>query len=495
MVRQTPKRDRDLRSVAAPRSLGARRDEGFWLDLQRKAGNASVSALIAQIAEAGATVQREAVPATAPSPVGAQLPDWDDHQLAAIQRQLRRIGLYHLAIDHIFGRGTEAGLVEAYGGDAWRGLEPEAIIDQLKNVPTPKKGAQHKFRYGQLFKDGVLDMTVGLGFTEEMVTLPDGTRKPYYLTLIPQFEQVLVDERGFKKDIAVAEKVLKKAGRTLDASATGEFFVLENALVYKPPIGDPRFVHVVVRLLANTSGSAGGAASAAFTEGMAESDVSYYTGHGRYGSGPDFDKIFDRFELLDADGSVTQPYDGGDYEKLGHDLAKEGAPFGRSDFDQFLFRVKHNRINVFTSDLGNVYLNPKRREREFGAKLIYWALERDGKKPITGKEGALAKAAVINPEHKYHVDVFDGCRTRDYETSIHGTAGQDTGSTDIIETTRTVGFKAEAATFAAFLDSIIGQHSAEQVVKDMNNALKEHEKGYKGAAFEASGKKYDPTGG
>jgi len=191
---------------------------------------------------------------------------------------------------------------------------------------------------------------------------------------------------------------------------------------------------------------------------------------------------------------VTKPYDGGDYEVLGRDLGREGKAFGRSDFDQFLWRVKHNRINVFTSDLGNVYLNPKRREREFGAKLIYWALERDGKKPITGKGGALEAAAAAHPEHKYHVDVFDGCRTRDYETSIHGTAGQDTGSTDIIQTKRTVGFLAESATFAAFLDSIIGQHSAETVIKDMNDALKAKESHYSGAAFETSGQKYDPTG-
>lgn len=453
-----------------------------------------MSALIAQLAEHGGTIQREAVPATAPSPAETQLPDWDDHQLATIQRQLRRLGLYHMAIDHIFGRGTEAGLVEAYGGNDWRKLDPETIISQLTKVPASKHGARQKFRYGELFKDGVLDMTVGLGFTEEKVTLPDGTRQSYYLTLIPQFEQALVGERGFKKDIGLAEAVLKKAGRNLDAKAAGEFFVLQNALVYKPPVGDPRFVHVVVRLVAEAGGASGGQAAEAFTEGMAESDVAYYTGHGRYGSGPDFDKDFERFDLLDAKGSVTKTYDGGDYEKLGHDLGREGRPFGRSDFDQFLWRVKHERINVVTSDLGNVYLNPKRLEREFGAKVTYWALQRDGKQPITGKGGALAAAGAAHPDHKYHVDVFDGCRTRDYETSVHGTAGQDTGSTDIIQTKRTVGFYAEAATFAAFLDSIIGQHTAEQVIKDMNNALKGHEEGYEGAAYEVSGKKYDPTG-
>jgi hypothetical protein len=465
------------------------------LDLQRTAGNASVSALIASLDGSGATaIQREASAAAVMPAAGTTLPDWDDHQLDAIQRQLRRLGFYHMAIDHRFGRGTDAGLVEAYGGTDWRRRDPAVIISELTKVPTPAKGAQHKFRYGEMFKDGVLDMTVGLGFTEEMMTLPDGTRMPYYLTLLPHFEKVLVEERGFKKDKELAEAVLAKTGRALDAKAVGDFYVLQNALIYSPPVGEPRFVHVVVRLLSDKSGGPGGDVGAAFEEGMAKSDVAYYTGHGRYGSGPDFDKDFIKFELLDAAGNITRPYDGGDYEKLGHDLAKEGAPFGRSDFDQFLWRVKRGRITVETSDLGNVYLNPKRREREFGAKLIYWALERDGKKPVTGKAGSLAAAAPANPDHKYHVDVFDGCRTRDYETSIHGTAGQDAGSTDMIQTNRTVGFLAEAATFAAFLDSIVARHSAERVVKDMNNALKAHESHYEGAAFETSGKTYDPTG-
>jgi hypothetical protein len=495
---RNPSRGTHTHAIEPPRVDGsaiAELSPQSLLALQRTAGNSSVSALIAELNPmASPALQREPAAAVAPAPAETEVPDWDNHQLDSIQRQLRRLGLYHMAIDHRFGRGTEAGLVEAFGGNDWRKEEPDVIIGQLTKVKTPKKGAQHKFRYGELFKDGVLDMTVGLGFTEEMVTMPDGTRVPYYLTLLPQFEHVLVDERGFKKDTALAEAVLKQTGRTLDATAVGEFFVLKNALIYTPPVGGPRFVHVVVRLLADKSAGPGGDIGAAFEEGMAQSDVAYYTGHGRYGSGPDFDKNFNKFELLDAAGNVTRPYDGGDYEVLGHDLGREGKPFGRSDFDQFLWRVKHNRINVFTSDLGNVYLNPKRREREFGAKLIYWALERDGKKPITGKGGALEAAAAAHPEHKYHVDVFDGCRTRDYETSIHGTAGQDAGSTDIIQTKRTVGFLAESATFAAFLDSIIGQHSAETVIKDMNNALKAKEPHYSGAAFETSGQKYDPTG-
>ncbi len=489
---------RKSESLIALAALGARveaLDAPGLLQLQRSVGNAGVSAYLAELPSGpGMSIQREVAPAPAAS-AATQVPDWDDAQLDTIQRELRRLGLYKLRIDHIFGPGTQAALVEAFGGEEWRKLSPPEIIDRLRTAPTPARGKrhEHQLRYGEMFKDGILDMTVGLGFTEETVKV--GTEQvPYYQLLIPQFEKVLVGDRGFKKDTTLAEKVLKDAGRDVGAKAVGEFFVLQNALLYTPPAGDTRFVHVVVRLLAQTGAASGGAVAAAFTEGMVESDVAYYTGHGRYGSGPDFDRNFERFELLDHEKNITKSFKGADYEALGYHLAAEGKAHGRSDWDQFLWRVKNDRINVVTADLGNVYLNPKRREREFGAKLMYWALERDHVAPVTGEAGTLAAGAEAHPEHRYHVDVFDGCRTRDYEKSIHGTPGEGAGSTDIIQTHRTVGFLAEASTFAAFLDSLINQQSGEQVIKGMNQMLKEHESHYEGAAFEMSGMKYDPTG-
>ena len=465
------------------------------LQLQRSVGNAGVSAVLADLPGGpGMAIQREVATASAP-PATEKIPEWSDEELDTIQRELRRIGLYKMRIDHIFGGGTQSALVEAFGGHDWRTLKPAEIIERLRTAATPAKGKkhEHELRYGEMYQDGILDMTVGLGFTEETVQV--GTQQvPYYLMLIPQFEKVLIQDHGFTKDHALAETVLKRAGRDIGKAAVGDFYVLEKALSYTPPAADVKTVDAVVRLLASGAGAGGGDVAAAFAEGMVQSDAAYYTGHGRYGSGPDFDRNFERFELLDHDGNITKTYKGGDYEEVGFHLAAEGKPHGRSDWDQFLWRVKNDRINVVTADLGNVYVNPQRREREFGAKLIYWALDRDGVSPVTGPAGTLAAGAAAHPEHRYHVDVFDGCRTRDYEKSIHGTSGQGTGSTDIIQTNRTVGFLAEAATFAAFLNSLIHMQSGEQVIKGMNQELKQHEEGYEGAAYEMSGMKYDPTG-
>ena len=56
---------------------------------------------------------------------------------------------------------------------------------------------------------------------------------------------------------------------------------------------------------------------------MTAGDAAYYSGHGRYGSGPDFDRNFGKFTLLDADGNVEQVIE--DYEVLGEVLAKESG--------------------------------------------------------------------------------------------------------------------------------------------------------------------------
>jgi hypothetical protein len=89
--------------------------------------------------------------------------------------------------------------------------------------------------------------------------------------------------------------------------------------------------------------------------------------------------------------------------------------------------------------------------------------------------GRLAKEATAHPERRYRVLVFDGCRTSDYEKHIRSTGGFDTFSTDVIQTTRTVGFYAEAEAFTGFVDGIIKQYSAEDVIAGMNLMMRTYE--------------------
>ena len=70
----------------------ARRSAGFSMSLQIPAARASTSC------------------------GGTSTPSWPRDKVTAMQRQLRRLGLYSLGIDGLHGRGTDAGLVEAFGG-------------------------------------------------------------------------------------------------------------------------------------------------------------------------------------------------------------------------------------------------------------------------------------------------------------------------------------------------------------------------------------------
>jgi hypothetical protein len=412
------------------------------LGLQRTLGNAGVGAILA----------RQEAPA---------FRSWSEDEVRAIQRELRRLRLYDRGIDGDLGRYTDQGLVEAFGGDSWRTMSAADALDRLKVARRPAGGRGHDFRYGELFKDGLLDITFGIGYMEE-----DGG------TYMAQLEEELATAlagRGFAEDEERAAALLAQAGRA--AGGIGRRFVLEDAMTYSPPAGEPTPIHIVVRLVSNAGGDQGAAALDAFREGMTQGDVAYYTGHGRYGSGPDFDRNFARFSFVDEDGNVTQTLD--DYTVLEHELARQGDPWRR-----FLRLVEQGRLRVDLSNAGNLRLSERNRHSgEFGARLIYWAMEQTGTVAETGAGGRLATEAAAHPERRYRVNVFDGCRTLDYERSIRSTPGFDAHSTDIVETRRTVGFYAEAETFMSFLEGIIGQQSAEEIVRGMNQEMREHEDG------------------
>jgi len=381
-----------------------------------------------------------------------QIPAWTRNQLKAIQVQLKRLGLYQDTIDKIFGPDTESGLVEAFSGNEWRTMLPNKIILRLTKAKavTGRRG-EHKLRYGEMFKDGLLDMTLGIGFDENTKAMKQD--------IIGMKKELL--QHDFKDDSATAMQIYKKFGRFIDNRAFVMYFVLQHPLQYTPPAGATRQVQVVVRLISNTDEKHGGEAATVFKEGMRQSDVAYYAGHGRYGSGPDFDRNM-TFELLNADGTVDRPVS--NYEDLEKILEAESR--SHDPWKQFLWRVNHHRIKVIGFNAGNIYLNYKMMEHEFGAKLMYWNLNRVGAGAplVTGRTGELAAPS----KQQYRLLVFDGCRTKDYLTSIRKISGYDSKSTDIIDTKRTVDSNDDVRTLAAFLSTILKQQSAEQIIRDMD---------------------------
>lgn len=410
---------------------------------------------------------------------------WSREDTRLIQRELRRLGLYRIRVDGVVGPMTESGLVEAFAGDEWRGLDTGTLLERLRAAqPVEGTRGEHALRYGEMFRDGVIDMTLGIGFDEA------GNQ----VSTIERFQEVLA-ERQFIEDRDGAAEIYTQAGRTMGPSAFGRFFVRRDALTYRPPAGEERSIHAVVRLVYTEDGSQGGEASGAFREGMVQSDVAYYTGHGRYGSGPDFDRNMS-YELLDEAGNVTESIE--DYDVLEVRLRNEGRRNGRSAWQQFLWRERRGRINVIGFNAGNVFTNPQNLHAgEFGARLMYWNLRREGGEGATlatGPGGELAAGAEANPERRYRLLVFDGCRTQDYERSIRGTAGFGTHSADVLATRRTVNWGDEVNTLASFLDSVLRQQSAETIVRGMDAQQgPENRGGRPGGAYRGSGMQDNPV--
>jgi hypothetical protein len=387
-------------------------------------------------------------------------PAWTKDELRKIQIELARLGLYRLSIDGIFGARTDDGLVEAFGDNTWRTMTAADVLSRVTAARPPAGGkGEHALRFGEVFADGLFDITLGLGFDE-------AESHKYVASAI---ERSLM-ARSFVVNNALGIQLYRAAGRALPANPFGTFWVRRNALTYKPPAGAARPIQVVVRVVSSPDGTRGAEAANAFKEGLVESDATFYGGHGRYGSGPDFDRNF-TIELFDGTGALEQFFD--DYEKLESYLITEGKPHGRGAWAQFAWRVGNKRVAVHGDNHGNVRLtkdNP--HPGEFGALLMFWNLNQTGTgvAPVTGRGGELDERTRAHPERKYRGAAFDGCRATDYEASLRATPGMDKHVTDTFSSTISLYWNDIAATTTAFLDAILAMQSAEDIAKAMDDA-------------------------
>ncbi|HKR52121.1 MAG TPA: hypothetical protein VJT72_21575 [Pseudonocardiaceae bacterium] len=106
-------------------------------------------------------------------------------------------------------------MVEAFGGDEWRALGAVAVLARLKAATRSPGGSGHDFRYGELFKDGPLDITFGFGFMEELDAAG-------WAALTQEMVTALTS-RGFREDNRRAAALFAASGRTM--SGDGRFFV------------------------------------------------------------------------------------------------------------------------------------------------------------------------------------------------------------------------------------------------------------------------------
>jgi hypothetical protein len=457
------------------------------LAMQRTAGNRAARAAITRWA-AARLLARWPMLGAPPEVKHDACAGWAQDDVRAIQRQLRRLRLYDLLLDGDRGRFTDLGLTEAFGGEEWRTLDAATVLARLEQAKRAAGDGGRTFRFAELFKDGVFDVTFGLGYKEAEVPEEEFNEKSQTAMAETAVATLLAD-RGFVEDGKRAVKLLADAGRAIDDPEFGRWFVKENAATYAPPAGPARTVHAVVRVVRNTARGGGGRARAAFVEGMTRGDLAFYTGHGRYGTGPDFDRNFLQFRLYQPPAKEpVQTLD--DYDVLERELAKHGKPW--TVFKQW---VADGRLEVDFSNAGNLRLVANTPHKsEFGGALMQWALEQQqgGSAAATGAGGALAEGAEKSGRG-YRLLAFAGCRTQDYEQALRGTPGYGAGAADVLETTRTVRSRSDRAgygafVFTAFVDSVLAQVTTQKLVKAVDKAMRENEPEYSGNPFTVTGK-------
>ena len=195
---------------------------------------------------------------------------------------MRRLGLI---VDGDFG-GATARAVIAF--KRFHNIRPAnavvdaatwTALDEAPQVVAPRGriAAGPRPEYDRITEDGLLQITLAVGFDEHGLTPAEHH----------ELERGLTEVRGFTLDPARAAELHEEAGRPPPAEG-GQLFVKENVAT---SLGSP--VHCVLRLIGPAApGEEGTASAAAAALALDESEIFEYGGHARYGTGPDFDRNY-----------------------------------------------------------------------------------------------------------------------------------------------------------------------------------------------------------
>ena len=202
--------------------------------------------------------------------------------VSKVQRALVDLG-FDLPLFRVDGRfGGETTEAIRQFRERWVGISGDQLdADAMRKLDevAPAAGArtEHLADYGRLFEDDRLTITVALGHTEEMVAhrLPDDSARE---TDTPVHE--LAAERF--------REWLEGQGFSLELMGFGpnEYWTKQQSFTFTNTEGETETKAITVWLNLITPGAG---AAAEFGTGLSESEITIYSGHARYGSGPDFD--------------------------------------------------------------------------------------------------------------------------------------------------------------------------------------------------------------
>lgn len=406
------------------------------------------------LAQMAATIQR--------------LPDGERDKLLSLSKNGARLGsllaeaaarpLNKTELKALQGLLVEAGQSLKYPGHA-TGIDGnfgersrQALAKVVTGLVSGKDPAslQPYPQYERMLSDGLLDMTVAVGFDEATAQYAGAHHA--------EEKKVLegLASRGFVRNDAKARELLQAAGNESKADYAA-LYVKENIDSH-----DGKPVHAVVRVILAGDGDKGAANRQAAIEAMSQSDVFAYGGHGRYGNGPDFDRNFK--VTVDWNGVANAPAEGKvvyeDYYALKDLLGKSDA----AAISRLRELEAQGRVTIDASNDGNIRMSESNPHAwEFGAQLMDRALK--------GVSNTLSDEIKGN---KYKLWLFEACRTRDYVTPIRQEARSNTGlnsnNLDLFTTEQMMYWQNTGTSLLTLLDGVAAKESASDLVARLRSA-------------------------
>jgi len=293
-------------------------------------------------------------------------------------------------------------------------------------------------RYDQLFAGQVVSVILSVGFDEY------GSNRP----IDDQVKAGLLS-RGFRVDTEAALARLA-AGKRGVPSRPGDLYIAQAAALDNS--GRP--VDVVVTLALAGDGSAGGDVASAYLDGLGRCDVAAYGGHGRYGTGPDFDYNFTA-DLVDDHGNITASFS--EYKDLEEALTAMARSNGRSALAEYKLLLKQRRLVIRRINSGNLVVNLRNYHAgEFGSHLMVDQLASDAN---------IRRMSKQKFDKRYRVWLFNGCRTYDYFYNLRKlNPAINAGGLDLVGTRRVVYWSAIGHSLLAFLDGVLARDDRKELV-------------------------------
>jgi hypothetical protein len=204
----------------------------------------------------------------------------------AVIAELGRLGL--LVSGHGGSHAVAAALREAFGDDRWTLLHDDAVVERLRSAcALPGVPGERRPRYAALTANGVLECLIAIGFDEAVDSAGEEPRAGTARRV--EALAAALRARGYSEGIEGAAPLLARRGRNVERTPWTTYLARQDGLTVTSPAGGDRTVGVVVRIVANTTGTYGEQAASAFVDGLTYAPLCVYAGHSRYGMGADFE--------------------------------------------------------------------------------------------------------------------------------------------------------------------------------------------------------------